>query len=112
MQTLAKILGISVDTLLNGTPELPQTQEGTPETIERRILLIDVKADETTVKLRLPVSMFRQMSQNPNFKRMFGGSAEHMKVITDMIDAGLTGPIVDVDTDDEKIMIRVENYEN
>ena len=35
-----------------------------------------------------------------------------MKVITDMIDAGLTGPIVDVDTDDEKIMIRVENYEN
>lgn len=112
MQTLAKILGISVDMLLNGTPELPQTQEGTPETIDRRILLIDVKDDETTVKLRLPVSMFRQMSQNEHFKKMFGGDDNQIKIITDMIDAGLTGPIVDVDTDDEKIMIRVENYEN
>lgn len=112
IQALAKTLGITVDALLNGIPELPQTQEGTPEAIDRRILLFDVQNDDNSVKLRLPVSMFRQMSQNENFKKMLGGDENQTKIITDMIDAGLTGPIVDIDTDDEKIMIRVENYEN
>ena len=44
---------------------------------------------------------------------MIGEDAfDHIGMLTDMIDSGLTGSIVEVNTGDAKISIKVTEYEN
>lgn len=113
MQSLAKALGVTVDEIINGEKQLPEIVEAPQEKIDRRIVLINVEARDTEITTRLPVTFVKKSIENGSFKEIVGeGAFDHIGMLTDMIDSGLTGPIVEVNTDDCKISIKVTDYEN
>ena len=113
IQSLAKILGVTVDDLLTGEKALPEIIEAPKEKIDRRIVLINVENGDTEITTRLPVSFVKKSIENGSFKEMIGEDAfDHIGMLTDMIDSGLTGSIVEVNTGDAKISIKVTEYEN
>lgn len=113
MQALAKSLGVTVDELINGEQQLPEVSEAPKEQIDRRIVLINVKATDTTVTTRLPVSFVKKSIENGMFKKIVGEEAfENMGALEDMIDSGLTGTFVEVDNPEAQISIKVVDYDN
>lgn len=113
MQSLAKILGVTVDEIINGEKALPEIIEAPKEKIDRRILLINVEASDTTITTRLPVSFVKKSIENGTLKKIVGEEAfEQFGALEDMIDSGLTGPIIDVDNHNTQISIKVVDYEN
>ena len=113
MQALAKTLGVTVDELINGEQQFPEVSEAPKEKIDRRIVLINVKATDTTVTTRLPVSFVKKSIENGMFKKIVGEEAfENMGALEDMIDSGLTGTFVEVDNPEAQISIKVVDYDN
>lgn len=113
MQTLAKTLGVTVDDLLTGEQKVPEVREASPAQIDRRIILIEVKADETNITTRFPVSIVKKAIANGTLRQLVGEDAyAQVASIEGMIDSGMTGPLVDMDSPDAKVTIRVADYEN
>lgn len=113
MQALAKALGVTVDEIINGERQIPEINEAPKEKIDRRIVLINVEASDTTVTTRLPVSFVKKSIENGMFKKIVGEEAfENMGALEDMIDSGLTGTIVEVNNPEAQISIKVVDYEN
>ncbi len=113
MQALAKVLGVTVDELINGEQQLPEISEAPKEKIDRRIVQINVEATDTTVTTRLPVSFVKKSIENGMLKKIVGEEAfENMGALEDMIDSGLTGTIVEVDNPEAQISIKVVDYDN
>lgn len=112
MQALSKILGVTVDELVNGVQEIPELKEAEPEKIDRRIVLIEVKAGETNITTRFPVATIRKAMANGTLEKLMGDGAVQVDMIADMIDAGVTGPITEVDDPNVHVVIRVVDYED
>lgn len=113
MQALAKTLGTTVDELINGEQQLPQINEAPKDQIDRRIVLIEVQASDTTVTARFPVPFVNKAIENGTLKKMIGEEAFlHMGALKDMIDSGLTGPIINIDNPNTIISIKVIDHEN
>lgn len=115
MQMLAKILGVTVDELLNGVREMPEVKEAAPEKIDRRIILIEVNADETKITTRFPVSIVKKAIESGTLRNLVGEDAyEQVASVEGMIDSGMTGPLVDIDnpSNDTHVTIKVVDYEN
>lgn len=113
MQALAKVLGVTVDTLLDGEQKIPEVIEAAPEIIDRRILLIEVNAEGTKVTTRFPVSAIKKAMENDTLRNLVGEDVfEQIDAMKGMLDAGMTGPLVDVDEPHAKVCIRVVDYEN
>lgn len=115
MQALAKTLGVTVDELINGEQQLPEVSEAPKEKIDRRIVLINVEATDTTVTTRLPVSFVKKSIENGMFKKIVGEEAfENMGALEDMIDSGLTGTFVEVDNPEAQVSIKIKvvDYDN
>lgn len=115
MQALAKSLGVTVDELINGEQQLPEISEAPKEQIDRRIVLINVEATDTTVTTRLPVSFVKKSIENGMFKKIVGEEAfENMGALEDMIDSGLTGTFVEVDNPEAQVSIKIKvvDYDN
>ena len=55
MQALANTLNISVDDLLGKERKIPEVREASADRIDRRILLIELHADQTKITTRFPV---------------------------------------------------------
>lgn len=113
MQCLAKTLGVTVDELLNGEQKIPEINEAPKEQIDRRIVLIEVQNGDTTVTARFPVPFVNKAIENGTLKKMIGEEAFlQMGALKDMIDSGLTGPIIDIDAPNAIISIKVIDHEN
>ena len=113
MQALAKILGVTVDEIINGERQLPEIIEAPKDKIDRRILLINIEASDTTVTNRLPVSFVKKSIENGMLKKIVGEEAfENMGALEDMIDSGLTGTIVEINNQEAQISIKVVDYDN
>jgi len=113
MQALAKTLGVTVDELINGEQLLPQINEAPKDQIDRRIVLVEVQASDTTVTARFPVPFVNKAIENGTLKKMIGEEAFlHMGALKDMIDSGLTGPIINIDNPNAIVSIKVIDYEN
>ena len=120
INSLAKVLGISVDSIFNGSKEIPEMKETTPEKIDRRILRVHVQVDKdgneernVTVITRFPVAAINKAIENGTLKKLVGEDAyeEVISTLGGMIDAGLTGPIVEVNHPGVQVNISVEDYE-
>ncbi|MBQ7338338.1 MAG: helix-turn-helix transcriptional regulator [Clostridia bacterium] len=119
INSLAKVLGISVDSIFNGSKEFPEMKETTLEKLDRRILRVHVQANEdgnedgdTTIITRFPVAAINKAMENGTLKKLVGEDAYGEVVSTlGMIDAGLTGPIVEVNHPGAHVTISVEDYE-
>ena len=120
INSLAKVLGISVDSIFNGNNEIPEMKETTREKLDRRILRVQVQVtkaeneeSDTTIITRFPVAAVNKAIENGTLKKLVGEDAYDEVVNTFcMIDAGVTGPIVEVNNPAAHIIISVENYEN
>ena len=113
MQALAKELGVTVDALLGEERKIPEVKEAAPEMIDRRIVLIEVCAGETKVTTRFPVSAIKKAMETDTLRNLVGEEAfEQIDAMKGMLDAGMTGPLVDVDNPDAKVCISVVDYEN
>ena len=120
INSLAKVLGISVDSIFNGSKEIPEMKETTPEKIDRRILRIYVQAtkaeneeSDTTIITRFPVAAINKAIENGTLAKLVGDDAYAEVVNTlGMVDTGITGPIVEVNNPEARVIISVEDYEN
>ena len=113
IQALAKELGVTVDELFGEERKIPEVKEATPEIIDRRIVLIEVCTGETKVTTRFPVSAIKKAMETDTLRNLVGEDAfEQIDAMKGMLDAGMTGPLVDVDNPDAKVSISVVDSEN
>ena len=113
MQALAKELGVTVDELLAEERKIPAVKEAAPEMIDRRILLIEVCTGDIKVTTRFPVSAIKKAMETDTLRNLVGEDVfEQIDAMKGMLDAGMTGPLVDVDNPDAKVCISVVDYEN
>lgn len=109
---LAKVLGVSVTEIIEGAQEAPEIREAAPDVIDRRIISIKVKVGETYVTARFPVTAMKKAIENGMLKQIVGEDAfTQVAGAFEMVDLGLTGPLVTVDDGDTNIRITVENHE-
>ena len=116
MQTLARTLGVSVESLLEGERPVAELCEAPAEAINRRIVLIQIDTDETHVTTRFPVNAAKKAIENGVLKKIVGEDAfDQVVSMFGMVDEGFIGTLVEVnhDDDDEHVHVRitVENYE-
>ena len=124
MQQLARVLGVTVDEILNGKQELPVLKQAEPEKIDRRILSIAMNTDGTTIKARFPVSMINTLLLNGLLAKLLfdidaddtaddKAEAENtLQMLRSFIEEGVTGPLMQVDTNGTQVSIEVIEYEN
>ena len=113
MRTLAKMLGVSVDSLLEGERPVAELCEASAEIINRRIMLIRVDTDESHVITRIPVNAVKKAIDNGVLKKIVGEETFDQVVgAFDMADDGFVGTLVEVNHEDVHVRIAVENYED
>ena len=112
LQTLSKTLGVSVTELLEGIQAPAEIKDAPKEVIDRRIVRIEVKTDGTTIVTRFPVPAMKKAVENGTLERLIGDDFEEVASILGMIDAGITGHLVDVNTPNAQVVITVEHYED
>ena len=115
MRTLAKTLGVSVDSLLEGEQPVAELRETSAEAISRRIVLIQVDAEQTHVTTRIPVNAVKKAIENGIMEKIVGEDVFEQTVgAFSMVDEGFVGTLVDVDHDDGAVRVRitVEDYED
>jgi len=113
LQTLAKILAVDVAELIEGPRNVSEILEASPEAINRRIVLIKVQAEGANVICRFPVAAVKKAIENGMLKKMIGEeSYQEVAGVFDMVDLGVTGPLVEVDAAGAHVYISVENYED
>lgn len=109
---LGKVLNVSVAEIIEGVREIPELREAPQEEIDRRVILIDVKAEETYIAVHFPVTAMKKAIENGTLKNIVGKDAfPQVASVLEMVDLGLTGPLVTVDDGGAHIKITVEDYE-
>ena len=113
IQALSKTLGVSVNELLEGFQASPEIKEAPQEIIDRRIVRIEVQLDDTNIVTRLPVPALKKAMENGTLKEIVGeDSYNQVSTILGMVDSGMTGTLVEVNTSDTQVFITVEHYED
>ena len=112
VQALSKVLGVSVTELFDGIQTPAEIKDAPQEVIDRRIVRIEVKTDGTTIVTRFPVPAMKKAVENGTLERLIGDDFEEVASILGMIDAGITGHLVDVNTPNAQVVITVEHYED
>ena len=113
IQTLSKVLGVTPTELINGMEYSAEIKDAPQEIIDRRIVCIEVQVDETKIVTRFPVPGVKKAMENGTLKSLVGEDTYSQVVsILEMIDAGITGRLVDVKSPEAHTTITVEDYEN
>ncbi len=112
IQALSRVFGVSVTELLDGIQTPAQIKDAPQEMIDRRVVRIEVQAKETKIVTRFPVPAMKKAMENGTLERLIGDEYEEVASILGMIDAGITGHLVDVNTPDAQVVITVEDYED
>lgn len=112
VQALSKTLGVSVTELLEGISTLPQFKDAPQEIIDRRIVRIEVQTKGTKIVTRFPVPAMKKAIENGTLEGLLDDDFEEVVSILGMIDEGMTGRLVDVNTPDTQVVITVEDYED
>ena len=106
---LASLFGCSIDALVSGAS--PVLQKDNPESIERRIVHIFAKAEDSNVHVRVPAACFSEMVKEGGILGNIG-DLPGISTVTEMIKAGVSGEIVNAEKDGKTVVISVENYES
>ncbi len=114
---LAELLGCSVDILLSDkADELPETKylpENERKSFEELMLRIKIDTDDNTkIKVNLPMPLIKVLLESgasiEKFTGGAGGSNIDLSAIMAMVETGMMGKLVEVDSDDCHIEIEVE----
>lgn len=108
---IAKVFGVDLNDLYGTAKEIPEISVPVPESEtnmqDSRILNISAKVEGVDVKIRMPAKALRSMMD-----LCFGDDDEQKKAITEILDSPMSGTVIDVDNEDCKAKICVEEYEN
>ena len=108
---IAKVFGVDLNDLYGTAKEIPEISVPVPESEtnmqDSRILNISAKVEGVDVKIRMPAKALRSMME-----LCFGDDDEQKKAITEILDSPMSGTVIDVDNEDCKAKICVEEYEN
>ena len=108
---IAKVFGVDLNDLYGTAKEMPEISVPVPESEtnmqDSRILNISAKVEGVDVKIRMPAKALRSMMD-----LCFGDDDEQKKAITEILDSPMSGTVIDVDNEDCKAKICVEEYEN
>lgn len=108
---IAKVLGVDLNDLYGVKREIPEFSVPVPETgstmKDRRILNIVAKVEGVDVKIRMPGKVLQSIMD-----LCFDDDDGQKKAITDILDSTMSGTVIDVDNEDCKAKICVEEYEN
>ena len=99
--------------MIDGVQYSAEIKDAPQEIIDRRIVCIEVKVDETKIVTRFPVPVIKKAMENGTLKSLVGEDA-YSKVVSilEMIDSGITGRLVEVNSQEVQTTITVENYED
>ncbi len=109
---MAKLFGVTVDYLLNGNQEQPVLKEAAPEDVGKRIVVININTSGNNINLKIPVKAVRTLADSQLVKDRVKDHLAEMEEVIKLIENGIVGSIVDVDTNGCKVQILVEDYEN
>ena len=113
IQMLSKVLGVTATELIDGVKYSAEIKDAPQEIIDRRIVRIEVQVDETKIVTRFPVPVIKKAMENGTLKSLVGEDAYSQVVsILEMIDSGITGRVVEVNSQEVQTTITVENYED
>jgi hypothetical protein len=108
---IAKVFGVDLNDLYGTAKEIPEFSIPVPEsetnTQDRRILNISAKVEGVDVKIRMPAKALRSIMD-----LCFDDDDEQKKAITEILESPMSGTVIDVDNEDCKAKICVEEYEN
>ena len=119
---LACVLSVSMEELLNGEANYPVATNADAERIARRILVILVQTASneacgvkaTSVTVRLPVSVVLNAQENGTLNELVSQDVTQAQIemVINMIKQGITGTLVNVQTEENSIQIKVEDHED
>lgn len=108
---IAKVLGVDLNDLYGTTKEIPEIYVPIPKsetnTQDRRILNISAKIEGVDVKIRMPGKVLQSIMD-----LCFDDDDDQKKAITEILDGTMSGSVIDVDNENCKAKICVEEYEN
>lgn len=108
---IAKVFGVDLNDLYGMSKEIPEFSVPVPEsetnTQDRRILNISAKVEGVDVKIRMPAKALQSI-----LDLCFDDDDEQKKTLTEILDGPMSGTVIDVDNEDCKAKICVEEYEN
>lgn len=115
MNRLSRILGTTVDTLINGESAIPEVKLADRTNIEKRILVLSTKVkkpSEVTANLRLPMEFICRLKADGKLADVVG--EENVKWVEEGLElakAGVVGTVLSAHTDDVDAVIEVLEYE-
>lgn len=108
---IANVLGVDLNDLYGTKKDIPEFSVAAPKsednTQDRRILNIAAKVEGVDVKIRMPAKALQSI-----LDLCFDDDDEQKKALTEILDSPMSGTVIDVDNDDCKAKISVEEYEN
>ena len=113
---IAKALGVSLTDLYDVPDEKKEeipSLEKRECAEDRRILVIHVIADGADVTTQLPVSAIKSVFGNQLLKQYLGeGEDKQLEALLEMLDQNTTGTLVNVDTEEGRVTISMEEDQN
>ena len=108
---IANVLGVDLNDLYGTKKDIPEFSIAAPKlednTQDRRILNISAKVEGVDVKIRMPAKALQSI-----LDLCFDDDDEQKKALTEILDSPMSGTVIDVDNEDCKAKICVEEYEN
>ena len=113
---IAKALGVGLTDMY----DMPQEKQEKLPSLEddehggdRRIIVIHVVADGADVTTQMPVSAIKSVFGNQLLKQYLGeGEDKQLEALLEMLDQNTTGTLVNVDTEEGRVTISMEEYQN
>ena len=115
LSTLAQALGVSVAAIVEGEQSVPKLKEADADVIARRVVCIKVHVGpDMDMKVQFPVTALKKMMDNGVLKQMIDDDEDYSQIsglLESAVEMGCVGPIMNVDGNDMKVRISVEDYE-
>ena len=116
MSHLSRVLGTTVDTLINGESPIPEVKLADCSNIEKRILVLSTKVKkpcEVTANLRLPMEFICALKADDKLAEVVGeDNVESVEEALQLAKMGVVGTVLSTHTDDVDAVIEVLKYED
>ena len=115
MNRLSRILGTTIDTLINGESAVPEVKIADNTNIEKRILVLSTKVkkpSEITANLRLPMEFICALKADDKLAEVVGeDNVKSVEEALELAKMGVVGTVLCTHTDEVDAVIEVLNYE-
>lgn len=112
---LSRILGTTVDAILNGEESIPEVKVAYGENIDKRIMVLSTKVKqpvEVTANLRLPLALLYKLKASDKLAEVVGeDEAKWVEEALELAKAGVVGSLLSAHTEDVDATIEVIEYE-